>query len=210
MTQSTAEINKRYNEKMPVVSFRVTQETKSELERVCKHLETDPANLLKGVLKEYVLSFSGLQKSIREQKTEAVSLEQLRERVSEYLSAGGDFYAARAMFEQFRRQLNERENQKKVEGNIMGKQKSSTKRDIARALELSRKILKDGGASLEDHREAATVFLAAGGTREELAQLAKGQPPATAKTADEIKAEMLAKSNVEQDLVLSKARGWIG
>ena len=210
MTQSTAEINKRYNEKMPVVSFRVTQETKSELERVCKHLETDPANLLKGVLKEYVLSFSGLQKSIREQKTEAVSLEQLRERVSEYLSAGGDFYAARAMFEQFRRQLNERENQKKVEGNIMGKQKSSTKRDIARALELSRKILKDGGASLEDHREAATVFLAAGGTQEELSQLAKGQQPATAKTADEIKAEMLAKSNVEQDLVLSKARGWIG
>ena len=211
----------KYNQERPVVSFRVTQETKNELERVCKHLETDPANLLKGVLKEYVLNFSGLQKSIREQKAEAVSLEQLRERVSEYLAAGGDFYAARAMFEQFRRQLNQQE-QKENGGMFMGKmRKQQVEEKRGEVLDICRKALTSPDAGVEIARQAAELFIALGGNPAELGQIAKGDNPQPGqniakakaqnprKSAEELKEEALSQPEIQQHSHLFKARGWL-
>lgn len=189
-----------------LLSVRTDPSHRDKFFELCKRLDLSAGEFFETLLKNFENSYVPVSNRVTLAKGQTGNFERLRQQLGDYLAAGNSIESVLDLLEQFAAGETQRENQKIAEGK-MSKNQKLTKADIQRALVLSRQILEDGGASLEDSREAAAVFLAAGGEAAELAQLAKGKP-ATPKSADEIKAEMLAKSTIEQDRHLAKARGW--
>lgn len=105
----------------------------------------------------------------------------------------------------------------------MSKNKQGVEAQRNEVLEICRKAMQNPILDVREARQAAELFVMAGGDVAELAKLAKGENPqpgeavakAEVKTPDpgekarKIKEEMLNQSELQQHAHLFKSRGWL-